>query len=235
MMKRNPIRSFAAWGILMMGLAASATAQHSDVGLALEGGVPVIEQQVVEGMFGEAPNPANVADEPGFEAEDGVLLPEEFLSFQAVPISVGGASRNLWYWDGAGDVAFGESPETLSIEHPVSGQTLALSTALPGVVQPGFVIGAADEHGGLHQDLEFVLGSATPASGVYLFALSLQANSIGAVDPVYLVMGAGVEDELLDAAVDYVNASIVPEPAAVAMLLSAFAWMGLVRRRRSGQ
>lgn len=231
MMQSKSIRSMMVWGILVVGLAGSAWAQHSDVGLALEDGVPVIEQQVVEGMFGEAPNPPNVADEPGFEAEDGVLLADEFLSFQAVPISIGGTSRNLWFWDGSGDVAFGAAPEALSIEHPVSGQSLGLSTTTPGAVQPGFVIGAADEHGGLHQDLEFVLASSTPASGIYLFALSLQADSIGAVAPVYFVLGAGVEDDLIDSAVDYVNASILPEPTAAALLWSAVALVGVLRRR----
>ncbi len=105
--------------VLFLGLAV---AQHTDIEIAVENGQLVTSPRVGEGEFGEAPNAPNVADEPGFEAEDGVLPAEYQLSFNAVDI----LGSNLWFWNGVGSVDFGASPAGLTIQHPV----VPLSTTL---------------------------------------------------------------------------------------------------------
>ena len=146
---------FAALAVVLM--ASLAQAQHTDIEIEVEAGMLATDPRVGEGEFGEAPNPANVADEPGIEADDGVLMPGDVIGFNAVDI----LGSNLWYWDGTGPVNFGASPTNLTIEHPVTNATAVLDSADSGGVG-GFTIGAADALGGLHQDLDFVLGNMTP-------------------------------------------------------------------------
>lgn len=220
--------------VVSLVLVSVGYAQHSDIEISLDGNNLVAEPQVVEGEFGEAPNPANVADEPGFEVEDGIFAAQQILSFQASAIDIGGIVRNLWYWNGDGNVSFGPADDDLTVEHPVSAQSIVLGSAGGATTVPGFFISAADDEGGIHQDLEFVLGKNSPDNGVYLFALQLASPGYIESDPVYFVLGSGIEEERLDMAVDYVASNVVvPEPTTFIALAAALAAIVLRRRKSS--
>ena len=211
-------------------LAANATAQHMDIEIEVEGGMLATDPRIGEGEFGEAPNPANVADEPGLEVDDGIFQPNDDLSFNAVDV----LGKNLWFWDGAdpNNVAFTDSPHALTIEHPVTGNTTMIDSSIGGGA-PGFLIGFADAEGGLHQDLEFVLDTNPPTSGVYLFGLEFTSSQYATSEPLYMVLGSGVDEVAIDAAVDFVAETFsIPEPnSALLAALSCMACLMLRRRK----
>ena len=208
---------FAALAVVML-IGTVATAQHTDIEIEVEGGMLATDPRIGEGEFGEAPNPANVADEPGFEADDGVLMPGDVIGFNAVDV----LGSHLWYWDGTGAVNFGASPHNLTIEHPVSSQSVVLDSADSGGAT-GFTIGAADAMGGMHQDLEFILDDPAPASGVYLFGMEMTSPNYDTAEPLYMVLGSGVDEMEIDAAVDWVADTFsIPEPTSMVLALIGF-------------
>lgn len=198
--------------------------QHSDIEVQVEQGGLVTIPRIVEGEFGEAPNPPNVADEPGFEIDIGVFQPNEVLGFDVAGLAISGISRHLWYWDGTGPVVFGATPDAiadhqLSIEHPLLGSSVRL-TDVPGAAGlPGFVLMAADATGFGHQDVDYRLVDpsgndlAAPAAGVYLFGLEMTSPAYTSSPPIYFVFGAGVDEVVTDMAIDEVAGIFgVPEP-----------------------
>lgn len=197
--------------LLWCSIASSTlNAQHTDIEVEVVGDTLVVENNIAEGEFGEDPNPPNVADEPGFEVDDGNMIPGATLGFNAVDV----LGKNLWYWDGTdpANVDFQDSPHDLMIEHPVINSSATLSSSDSGGLA-GFLIGVADSLGGVHQDLEFVLDREMPASGVYLFGLELTSDSYASSDPVYLVMASGVDESIHEAAVEWANMTFnIPEP-----------------------
>lgn len=205
-------------------LGSICRAQHADIEIAVEGGTLVTVPRIGEGEFGEAPNPANVADEPGFEIDDGVFNAGEQLGFNALSLDPDAdgpiPGRNLWYWDGLGAVNFGVSSSDLAIEHPVTSAAISLNSSPGATTIPGFLIGFADSDGGLHQDLEFVLSTNPPAAGVYLFGLEMTSPSYGTSDPLYMVLAYDVDEAVHDAAVDWAADTFnVPEPSALVWTL----------------
>jgi hypothetical protein len=222
------------WPAILLGSVAVSLsyAQHTDVEIEVIDGTLVVESNIAEGEFGEDPNPPNVADEPGFEVDDGNMVAGDELSFNAVDV----LGKNLWYWDGADitNVDFQDSPHDLAIEHPVVNTSVTLSSASSGGVA-GFLIDMADSEGGLHQDLEFVLDTDPPANGVYLFGLELASDAYASSEPVYFVMASGVEEAVHEAAVDWTNTTFnIPEPIGP-MWLAGGLILTILRIRRSRQ
>ncbi len=220
------IRSSASL-ILGTCFAALAVAQHSDVEVDVNEGTLTIENRVVEGEFGEAPNPANVADEPGFDAEDGTMVPGATLEFDTVDL----LGSSLWYWSGSdvASVTFESSPHELTLQHPITNASMTLTSADSGG-QSGFLVGVADSEGGVHQDID-CLGATPPANGVYLFGLELTSDSYATSEPVYFVLAAGVDELVHEAAVDWVGVTFgVPEPAGLAWIGWGILLAGLRRR-----
>jgi hypothetical protein len=217
-------REIFAMIVSTIGLIAAASAQHSDVEIVVESGTLVVEERVVEGEFGEAPNPANVADEPGLEVDDGIFNVGETLSFDVSDI----LGKHLWFWDGSdvNNVAFQDSAHDLTIEHPLTAATTALSSSTGGGAS-GFLVGAADSDGGIHQDLEFVLDTPSPTSGVYLFGLEMTSDTYASSDTVYFVLASGVDEMVHEAAVDWVTDTFtVPESHGLALLwIAPLFWM----------
>lgn len=203
-------------------------AQHGDVEIEVENGQLMTVPRIAEGEFGEAPNPANLATEPGIEADTGALVPGDDVGFNAVPIDIGGEVRNLWFWDGTGSPNFAASPHTLQINHPlIAPFTITLDSNLGAGTVPGYQIGEADGTGSFHQDLEMVLGSATPHDGIYLFGMEMTSPQYFTSEPVYFVMASNVDEAIHEAAVDFVAEQfMIPEPGitvwgVVSLLLSA--------------
>ncbi len=97
-----------------------------------------------------------------------------------------------------------------------------------------------DPDGGWHKHLDYELPDGT-ASGVYLLKLQLElfdgprestsATQIATSDPFYLVFGLGADENTHDAAIEYVEHEIVPEPTTIA-LLGIGGLMALRRRHR---
>jgi hypothetical protein len=238
----TPRITFAA---LCLACALPAWAQHSDIEVVIQDGMLVTEPRVGEGEFGEGGNPANFADEPGFEVDDGVFHAGEVLGFNAVAPEISGVSRNLWFWDGTGSVVFGGTPDIptdhqLKIQHPLLPLNIQLTDATGASTVPGFPIGQADDEGGIHQDLAFLLVDNTmsdilpPANGVYLWGFEMTSPSYQASEPVYFVLGAGVDEATLDLAVDEVARLFnIPEPTATTLALVGLTAAGFVRAIRT--
>ena len=242
----------AALGIV--AAAPSASAQHSDVDVRVEGGRLVtgahndttgeeIEYQRVFGYdFGEDPLDPFFAGDPGFGAEVGSGLPAgSLLSFMIPSASSSGVPSNLSYWGGTGPVTFGAAPggETLAFN---LGSQNALAGGGTGEVA-GFNIATVADGGTLHRHLNALLNGADgnndptdgspPADGIYLVPITLRSSdpSIAASDPIYVVFNNGLTEDQHDAAIEYVTATIVPEPAGAALAVIASATL-LARRRR---
>ena len=208
-------------------LAVEARAQHSDIEIEVEGGRLVTEPRVGEAEFGEAPNPANLADEPGFEVDDGIFQPNEILGFDIVGFDLGGGERHLWYWDGTGAPSFGPSPHALTLESPVTSLNLTIDSNGSGLLA-GFPIDQADADGGVHSHLDFILDGATPADGVYAWAMQMTSPNYLTSEPVFLVIASNVDETVHEMAIDFVTTTMgVPEPSGailgLGMLLACFA------------
>ena len=101
-------------------LGSAALAQHSDIELFDDAGQVAAEPRIAEGEFGEVPNPAYRADEPGLESDPDELavhgetpLPGGALvGFDVAAFTLGGSTKSLFYWDGAG------SPDFVSVRTP---------------------------------------------------------------------------------------------------------------------
>lgn len=217
---------------------SSSFAQHADLEIEIDGGQLVTDPRVAESEFGENPDEPNIADEPGFEVDDGIFTANQPLGFNVSAIEIGDATRNLWFWDGTSPVQFGTAPHNLVIQHPlldaINTQIDSLTDALP---KAGFQIAEADDEGGVHQDLEFALVDADgmdtePASGAYLFGLEMTSAGFDDAAPTYFVIASGIEEEAHEFAVDFVATTIVPEPDADKFIGLGLIALLILRKRR---
>lgn len=214
-------------------------AQHLDLEIEIAGDQLTTEPRIAESEFGENPSEPNVADEPGFEVDDGVFIANQPLGFNVSAIEIGGVARNLWYWNGTAPVQFGSAPHELVMQHPlvdlINTRINSLPDALP---KTGFQIAQADDEGGIHQDLEFALVDANgmnvqPESGAYLFGLEMTSTGFGDADPTYFVLGSGIDEAAHRLAIDFVATTFaVPEPNASAYVGLALFTLLTGRRRR---
>ena len=96
------------------------------------------------------------------------------------------------------------------------------------------MIDTADEEGGIHQDLEFILDTNPPANGVYLYGLGMTSSQYQTSDPVYMVMASGVDEIVHEAAVDWVVETFnVPEPNSVLLVVLLSVACLPTRRRKA--
>ena len=215
-------------------------AQHSDLEIEISGDQLKTDPRIAESEFGENPSEPNIADEPGFEVDDGVFTANQPLGFNVSATEISGVARNLWYWDGASPVQFGSAPHELVIQHPLVDEINVRIDSLPEALpKTGFQIAQADDEGGVHQDLEFVLVDADgmdvqPASGAYLFGLEMTSTGFDDADPSYFVVGTGIDEATHELAVDFVATTFaVPEPSASEYVgLGLFTLITWRRRRR---
>ena len=240
----------------LMAAAPAASAQHSDVDVRVEGGrlvtgahddatgEEVPYQRVFGYDFGEDPLDPFFAGDPGFGAEAGSGLPAgSLLSFSIPSASSSGVPSNLSYWGGAGPVTFAAVPSGETLRFNLGSQN-ALAGGGTGEVA-GFNIATVGDGGTLHRHLNALLNGADgnndptdgspPAGGIYLVPMTLRSSdpSVGASDPIYVVFNNGLSEEQHDAAIEYVTATIVPEPAAAGLAAAASGAL-LLRRRRDG-
>jgi hypothetical protein len=188
-------------------------------------------------------NHPNIND-PGinaYPASAQALQSGDTLRLTQRTFTVAGNSDDLFFWDGVGAPAFTPAAASFHVDgaDPLSG------TAGVG--------GAFDEH-------PFLIVDSAATAGIYLASLTGTVDGFAPSAPVFLVMGTedlitpaflGItqsefdmlsDDELdealeavIEAGVGYVEANLVPEPAAAAIFASAVIGGALLRgaRRRA--
>ncbi len=217
--------------------ATTASAQHADLliikddaGNLLTGQYDFASNQVVntnirvyEGEF----DAFGTSDEPGFNALSSSNIPSGFqaldpntpVSFDANTFQIGNMSANLYHWDGQGAVDFTASSNSLTISKAPS---LLFSALLDGsdTNVPGFDIDTAASDGFLHKHIDLGLADiSSSAIGFYLWSISIEAGG-ASTDPIFFVHGFGIHNEPAhEAAVDWVNSTIVPTPSSLTALL----------------
>jgi hypothetical protein len=237
--------------LLYLSITNSARAQHSDLELFDNGGQVAVEPRIAEGEFGELPNPAYRADEPGLESDpDELVLHGEtplpggaLVGVDVVSFTLGGSTKSLFYWNGIG------APDFTSVAAPhelkISDATSTFSVQFDGsAAVPGFNFaltadgGGPDPAGFLHHDLSFDLvdslgnGVGGPAVGVFAFATTFKVGGLTDSEPVFWVLANGVDESVHEAAIDYISVAVgvVPEPGSLG-LAGGFLLLSVLRRR----
>jgi hypothetical protein len=247
---------FCIPGIALLIFTASAAFAHEDVvpyavngKLATGGHDDILEtdnvvQRVFGYDFGEDPLDPYFIGDPGFNSAgvptgiypNDAVLPANFtLGFDVL--------STLQYWDGTGGVSFSPAPVDVTL-----GLNRASSTVLiSGTGQSGTVptIGSTGASGLLHVHVNSLLNSSdgidplepNASDGIYLVGLELKLPGSGLAnsDPIYFVYNNGLDEEIHDEAIGWVEMNLVPEPAGwltMAAGLAALATCRWARRRQ---
>lgn len=205
---------------------ASADEEHYDIGVWNDGGtlttggwdhdtesLEVANLRVFEGTFGEDPKFPFATDEPGVggaAADVGLELGGTFT----MNIAAG-----LGQWNGNG---FDAATEELM---NVSYGTTNVSTTTGGGID-FLVTEDYDNH-----PIFSIDSSGTPAVGAYLMELNVTMDGLQDSETFWIVFNLGLDEEDYETSVGWVEANLVPAPAALPVLGA----MGLLvgRRRRN--
>lgn len=184
-------------------------------GAISEDGDPISGGHRVFGAeFGEEPGEPFFSAEPGFQAFDGAFAGSNTFQLNL--------TDSLMRWNG---VSFEATPETMTVEFGPSSVTTG----------NGFVDGftfAADPEGGFHDHFDlFINGDGgDPTDGVYLLPMSIADvdGNLGSTETFWFVMNLNMDEDMHDAAMDWVTDNLAPAPGALALL----AMTGVVGTRR---
>jgi len=190
-------------------------------------GVPTPGVHVFGYDFGEEPTDPFFISDPGFNASSSSgLTPSSQLRFNVLD--------SLKYWDGTG---FGGVPSGESIDFSLGSSSLTVTES--SGMQTGFNIQTVTSTGVVHKHLNNELrgsdGNTVPAgsgiwgpgdgveatAGIYLVSIELLLNPTGGIlksDPIYFVFNSGVDEEIHEDAIDFVQTTMVPEPTSVALV-----------------
>jgi hypothetical protein len=233
-------------------LTTAADAQHFDALVARqgnqvvlggleEGGAVVIGTRVFEAELDES----FASTDPGFNAVAQGSLPAGTSALPAnaavtlaiVPETIGGATRNLFYWNGVGDVEFGAAPAGSSLLVQRLGPFTQIAADGSNSTLANFPLMTTSDTGTIHFHPNYQLdrtGSAVVA-GFYLLPFEVSVPGLSASDTGYIVFNAGGLDEgLHEDAIAWVETNVVPEPASVGILAAAGLTL-LGRRNRKGR
>lgn len=139
----------------------------------------------------------------------------------------------LLVWNGASTVAggdFGDTTNTMRIFDTSPGSPEVFTPATTETVE-GFTV-VADTSDGIGFDEHPFYQLVNDEPGVFLLNVRITTNdpSILPSEPIWLVFNNGVDEDIHDAAIEYVEDVIVPAPAGAAVL--AMGGLLAARRRR---
>jgi len=218
---------------------------YADGGKILTGGrddstlATVIDLRVFGYEFGEEPSDPYFIGDPGFNngafaiglfPNDGLLPTSQTLWFNLI--------TNLEYWDGSGAVNFAAAPADVDLGLIRGSSTAYVSgTGVTGTLP---TIGSTGASGRLHNHLSSELrfqGSSNPLDpsapeGLYLIGLTLSLNGLEDSDPIYFVYNNGLDEELHEMGMEWVETNLVPEPQTWLMMGTALVGLMAVGRRR---
>ncbi len=159
--------------------------------------------------------------EPGFPSTG--FTPGNHLHFDILSGTPYGLPANLTYWDETGSPHFGLAPNGETLRLDLAGGLADVTAGSGNGFIPGYNIGTFDSTGDLHIHLgSFIQGSGgnNPADGIYMMVLSPSTDvpGIAPAKPIFVLWDNGLGDgDQLAAAVDYAQATFVPEPSALAL------------------
>ncbi|MEQ8769274.1 MAG: hypothetical protein RIB60_02070 [Phycisphaerales bacterium] len=210
--------------------AGAAIAGGGDYGLLVQGGQVVTgigdhtDQVITE--IGERVFAADLADNGTFWAaeEPGIFIQEGSLPDNTQVGFVIEAA--LLSWDGVGPVNFSLSPDAMTLEF---GPNSVTTPAVDGDVT-GFTINYdADTVGGFDEHYDFLLDN-TAATGIYVIQKRFTLSGFADSESTWTVFNAGLDEATHDAAIEWVEANLVPAPGAMGLL--ALGGLAATRRRR---
>jgi hypothetical protein len=246
--RTRPTTAFAFVTSLLGGMAlldrpAFAQNPHPDVaprvqnGQVVTGGIDDTNNQftpnlrVFDFVFGQDdPTQPYFDADPGWRAEpypgfpSTGFTPGKHLHFDILSGAPFGLPANLTYWGGTGSPHFGLVPNGETLRLDLSGGLADATAGSGNAFIPGFNIGAFDSSGDLHVHLgTFLQGSAgnNPANGIYMVVLDPSTDMPGIVPakPIFMLWDNGLGDGgQLASAVNYAQATFVPEPPTVALV-----------------
>jgi hypothetical protein len=241
---------------------AATTAEVPDGQMRVFGG------EVVPATGTAAPYESASPGEPGFRAATQSFLNNASLTtpagvytalpaatpltFSFLPITIGSDSRNLFYWDGTGAVAFAPAADSVSLDltkQGGGGWTAGITGTSAGTI-PGNTIQSTSSGGSAgtvhtHLFTSIAKAGSAPDQGFYLYSLELGMTGLQSSEPLYFVFGALDPDALTPAQLtDFEtahglaevwvenNLAAVPEPATMSMIgLGVASLAGMARRR----
>lgn len=154
------------------------------------------------------------SDEPGYEIDDGTLTPGSGLF-----LTMRKAVRS---WNGSDFSTMATQTITASFG-PNSITSNLTDAATGGLLMP------VEAGGGLHDHPEVYLNNAF--TGIYLLELELSSDvALETTDPFWIVYNYGAAETEHDAAIEWVNSTLVPAPGSLGLIGSGFLAIG--RRRR---
>ena len=237
------------------------------IAIVPEGQMKVFGGEVVGSGTG-SPFESEAPGEPGFRASPQSVLNNSSLTtpagtysalagstpltFNFQPITIGAMTRNLYFWDGTGDVNFSPVGPNVVLgltKTGAGGWTSSINGSSSGVLV-GNTIQNTGSTGFVHTHLytSIAENGAAPDQGFYLYSLQLQMTGYASSDPVYFVFGAidplALAPQFADLeafesahglAEGWVESNLVavPEPSSIALAgLGVAGLTGAVLRRR---
>lgn len=164
-----------------------------------------------------------MTESPGFDSEPGTF---------PVPSAVGfNLLEPLLLWTGSGYETTGPMGPTMKVAHSV------LEAVTGEGFVPGFELGVhpdGDNAGRWHRHYDFSLvdNGAGLADGIYLLTMQMTSSDPG-ISPsqrFWIVFNYRMDEATHDAAFDWVETHLVPEPGLFALL--GLGGVGLLRKRR---
>lgn len=195
--------SSAAWGQALHGVdyLIRVEAGALEAGGVDAGGGAVYPVRVKSGVFG-AEGVANFTNDPGVNAELGVLVPGMSVGFDL--------TAAVRAWDGTFDTISGDR---------ITVRKSGINTVTPtsDTLVPGIVFGQADldDAASFHHHVQFILNPAQGGvpSGVWLLTWELWTDAPGVerTEPLYIVFAQGSGAAELDDAVAWVEQNLIDE------------------------